>query len=140
MIYNLQNEYDIPKFEERVKTLLDKGSVVELKERKPKRSLRQNSYLHLIIGFFAAKYGCTADEAKVRFYKGLANKRIFSIKRNGNEVFRSTKELTTEELSLSIDRFRNWSAAQANIYLPSADEREMLVYVEQYIEQHKQYI
>ena len=38
------------------------------------------------------------------------------------ENFRSTSSLTKEEMTLVIERFRNWSAKEADLYLPSADE------------------
>ena len=53
---------------------------------------------------------------------------------------RSYAELTKGEMILSIDRFRNWSAAQADIYLPAANEHQMLVYVQQEIERNKEFI
>ena len=141
MIYNLHNEYDIPKFKERAKALLERGAVVELKERKPERSNAQNRYLHLIIGFFAAKYGCTRGYAKEYFYKYKANEELYYVdKTRKYPQPRSSRELNTEEMSLSITRFRNWSSYEAEIYLPSAEEHEMLIYAEQYVEAHKKYI
>ena len=53
---------------------------------------------------------------------------------------RSSAELTTAEMSLSIDRFRNWSASVAGIYLPSANEQQMLVYAQQEIERNREFI
>ena len=62
--------------------------------------------------------------------------------RKGKEVtyLRSSAELTTGEMTLSIDRFRNWSASVAGIYLPAANEQQMLIYAQQEIERNKEFI
>ena len=44
MKYDLNNDYDINKFNLRCKTLLDKKCKVELKEFRGKRTVKQNSY------------------------------------------------------------------------------------------------
>jgi hypothetical protein len=43
-------------------------------------------------------------------------------------------------MTLSIDRFRNWSASVAGIYLPSANEQQMLIFAQQEIERNKEFI
>lgn len=62
--------------------------------------------------------------------------------RKGKEVtyLRSSAELTTGEMTLSIDRFRNWSASVAGIYLPAANEQQMLIYAQQEIERNNEFI
>ena len=65
-----------------------------------------------------------------------------TVNKKGNEVtyLRSSAELTTGEMTLSIDRFRNWSVSVADIYLPAVNEHQMLVYAQQEIERNKEYI
>lgn len=145
MIFNLQNEYDIPKFKEYVNKLFEARAIVEVKKKLPNRTLSQNSYLHLLLGYFAAEYGCSADEAKVDFFKRGCNRDLFerrAVNRRGEEVafLRSSAELTTGEMTLAIDRFRNWSAAQAGIYLPGPNETDMLLYAQQQIERSKEFL
>ncbi len=48
MTYELTNEIEIAQAETRFKYLIKKGKKIELKEIKHKRSISQNSYLHLI--------------------------------------------------------------------------------------------
>lgn len=141
MIYNLQNEFEAEKFRDKVKSAMLNKSIVELKVRSRKRTYRQGSYLHLLIDYFATQYGCTSSEVKVDFYKKAANSKIYYKDNDkGNKVLRSTTDLTTEEMSLSIDRFRNWSSAIAGIYLPAPEEHAMLLYAEQEIERVKEYV
>lgn len=145
MIYDLHNEYELPKFREYVNRLIEEGAVIEIKKKHPKRTLAQNNYLHLILSYFGSQYGCSMEEAKLDFYKRTCNKDIFEqkvINSKGQEVtrLRSSKELTTAEMTLSIDRFRNWSASVAEIYLPDANEHQMLIYAQKEVERMKEYI
>ena len=136
MIFNLSNHYEIPKFKEYVNKLFSERAVVEVKKKLPNRTLAQNSYLHLLLGYFGSEYGCSLDEAKIDFYKRKA------VNKKGKEVtyLRSSAELTTGEMTLSIDRFRNWSASVAGIYLPAANEHQMLIYAQQEIQRNQEFI
>lgn len=145
MIFNLNNPFEHDRFKEYVNQLYKQRAIVEVKKKHPNRTLAQNSYLHLLLGYFGSEYGCSLDEAKVDFYKRTCNRDLFerkTVNRYGKEVtyLRSSAELSTGEMTLSIDRFRNWSAAQAGIYLPAANEHQMLVYAQQEIERNKEFI
>lgn len=145
MLFNLQNEYDVPKFKQYVGKLFRERAVVEVKRKNPSRTLAQNSYLHLLLGYFGTQYGCSLDEAKVDYYKRTCNRDLFERKatnKAGRQVtyLRSSAELTTAEMTLSIDRFRNWSASEAGIYLPAPQEQQMLLYARQEIERNKEFI
>lgn len=72
MLFDLKNEYQIPKFKEYVNKLFSERAVVEVKKKLPNRTLAQNSYLHLLLGYFGSEYGCSLDEAKIDFIRGLA--------------------------------------------------------------------
>lgn len=146
MKYDLANVWQRQEFAEAARALLNEGTAtVELTRKRANRTLSQNAYLHVLIDYFATQYGCGADEAKVDFFKRAANKPIFereTVGRGGRKVkyLRSSTELDTEEMSTAIDRFRNWSAAVAGIYLPDASEGKFLDYAEREVELHKQYI
>lgn len=144
MKYDLSNELQRGQFNVRAASLLKKGSVVELKECKV-RSLRQNSFLHVALGYFAAQTGNTLEYVKQYYYKRLINPDIFRRERDDKylghiEVWRSSASLTQEEMSLSIDRFRNWSASEAGIYIPSPDDARLVQLMEIEIEKYKEYI
>lgn len=47
---------------------------------------------------------------------------------------------TVEEMTLSIERFRNWSAQVAGIYLPSTADRDALFEIEREVRNNKQYL
>ena len=145
MIYNLSNPYDVERFKGWVDKMIAERKVVEAKRKDENRTIKQNSYLHLIISYFATQYGCGADEAKIDFYKRRCNRDLFERwrrNRRGDPVpyLRSSADLTKEEMTLSIDRFRNWSSSVAGIYLPSREDGEMLTYAMQEIERNKEFI
>lgn len=144
MIYDTSNELDRKKAEERFLFLVSKGSKIELSEIR-KRSLRQNSYLHTLLGILAIDQGETLDYVKEYYYKRHVNRSLFVIVKQdkllGNiETLRSSKDLTVEEMSTSIERLRNWASKELGCYLPSADEESLLKLAEVEIERHKQYL
>ena len=145
MIFNLNNEYEIPKFEEYVNKLCEQKAIVELKKKLPNRSTQQNRYFYLILSWFACETGYSVDEIKVDIFKRICNKEIFERYRenkHGEKIkyLRSSSDLDTLEMTTAIDRFRNYASAQAGIYLPSPNESQFLTYIEQEIERNKEFI
>ena len=145
MIFNLANPYDVDKCREYINALCTKNAIAEVKEKRNIRSLKQNAYLHTIISYFACEYGISAEEAKIDFYKRQCNKDLFVVKkvnRHGREVetLRSSSSLDTQEMTLSIERFRDWSVAVAGIYLPSPQDNDAIIFAMQEIERNKEFI
>ena len=128
----------------RVNHLFAKGRQVELVE-KVKRSLSQNSYLHVLLGILAIDQGVTMDYAKEFYYKRHVNRDIFVVSRKDKivgdiEVLRSSRDLTVEEMRISIDRLRNWASSELGCYLPSADEESLLKEAEIEILRYRSYL
>lgn len=88
MIYDLKNEYQIPKFKEYVNKLFKERAVVEVKKKLPNRTLAQNSYLHLLLGYFGSEYGCSLDEAKLIFIRGLATVICLNVRRSTRKAMK----------------------------------------------------
>ena len=144
MIYDLSKPLDRQKFKMRVNHLFAQGKQVELIE-KTFRSLRQNSYLHCLLGILALDQGLTIDYVKEFYYKRLVNPDIFVLTKEDKlvgkiEVLRSSKDLTKEEMSKSIDRLRNWASSELGCYLPSADEESLLQQAEMEIQRYRSYL
>ena len=77
--------------------------------------------------------------------KKTCNRDLFErkkINKQGNEItyMRSSSELTTGEMTTAIERFRNYSVAQAGIYLPAPNENQFLIHIQQEIERNKEFI
>lgn len=144
MIYDLSKPLDREKFKMRVNHLFAQGKQVELID-KTFRSLRQNSYLHCLLGILALDQGLTINYVKEFYYKRLVNPDIFVITKEDKiigkiEVLRSSKDLTKEEMSKSIDKLRNWASSELGCYLPSADEESLLKQAEMEIQRYRSYL
>ena len=145
MIYNTSNPLDKANFLLRAKKLAESGKVIELTEKKPRRSLPQNKYLHVILAYFGAQTGNTLEWVKHQYYKKLVNPDLFIREKEDKylgriKVLRSSADLDTSEFSLSIERFRNWAAQEADIYIPSADEAILIQQMEIEIERNKEHL
>lgn len=144
-LYDTSNPLDKANFMLRAKKLADGGKIVELKEKKPKRSLSQNAYCHLAISYFASQYGCTLEWAKAQYFKKLVNPDLFireKVDRFLGKVkyLRSSADLDVTEMSLAIDRWRNWCSMEASIYIPNVDDYYSIQLMEVEIERNKEFI
>ena len=132
MKYDLRNQSDQKRFIKRCNALYQQSAFVELTNLE-KRSLKQNNYLHLILSAFAMETGYTTECVKRNFFKLHCNRDIFMIQINGalgkQNILRSSKDLTTKEMTTAIDRFRTFASEQG-FYLPEPNETEMLRSIE----------
>lgn len=133
MQYNLATDLDQERFVNRANALLNKGVVVELTE-KTFRSPNQNRYLHLLIGVIAMDTGVGLEYAKREYFKKLVNKDLFVIKKSDRfagevEDLRSSADLTIEEMTMAIDRFKRWGA-ENGFYMPSPEDADRLKDIE----------
>lgn len=146
MIYDAEIELDRHRAQERLKWLISKGKRFEIKEKRAKRSLPQNNYLHLILSWYAIEYGETLEYIKQEVFKKYVNAQIFKTehinKKTGEsrDDWRSTAELDTQEMTLAIDRFRDYASKEAGIYLPEPKDMALLNHIEKEIEKFKTYI
>lgn len=144
-LFNLSNPLDNANFLLRAKKLAESGKIVELTEKKPRRSLPQNKYLHVILAYFGTQTGNTKEWVKQQYYKKLVNPDLFIREKEDKylgkiKVLRSSAALDISEFSLSIERFRNWAAQEAGIYIPSADEAILIQQMEICIERDKNFL
>lgn len=134
MIYKTENTHHRQRAIIRFKNLIEKKAIIELVEKKPKRTIQQNRYLHLILGWFAFETGYTPEEVKQYIFKQIVNPEIFYDGEIGEIVavqrWRSTADLDTKELTTAIDKFRDYSSAEAGIYLPEPKDLAILQDIE----------
>lgn len=143
MTYDLANDMHRKQFLARTENLLDKGAMVELREMTG-RSIGQNRYLHLVIGAVAMEVGVTLQYCKDTYYKRLVNRDLFCVDRRDKfcgdvTVLRSSRDLTTEEMTESITRFKKW-AAENGIYIPEPEDAERLKDIEMEMGRMKSYL
>ena len=143
MLYDLSSDFQRKAFQARVDNLMEKNAVVEMTE-KAFRSPNQNRYLHLLIGVVAIETGNTMEDAKTYYFKKVVNSDLFQVyvKDNmGNTIdrLRSTAELTKEEMSMAIDRFKRWGA-ENGIYMPNPEDIHLLKEIEIEMGRMKSYL
>jgi hypothetical protein len=143
MIYNLEHPLDCDRFATRANILMQRKGVVELTE-KVFRSGNQNRYIHLLIGVVAMDVGVTLDYAKREYFKKLVNRDIFVRKVQDKfcgegEHIRSSAELSMEEMTIAIDRFKRWGA-ENGFYFPSPEDEARLKDIEIEMGRIRQYL
>lgn len=143
MQYNLSISLDRERFKAKVNKLYTKGAVVEVTEKVTKTP-SQNRYLHLLIGVVALETGNTLEDTKQWYFKRLVNKDIFFISKvdklgQSIETIRSCADLTKEEMSVAIDRFKRWGNDNG-IYMPSPEDVSLLRDIEIELGRVKQYL
>lgn len=129
MQFDLSTDFQRKAFLSRVDLLLEKGAVVEMTER-TFRTRNQNNYLHLLIGVVAMDTGNTLAFTKDVYFKRLVNPDIFCVEKEDRimgkvSVLRSSADLTKEEMSIAIDRFKRWGS-QNGIYMPNPGDESLL--------------
>lgn len=105
--------------EQNIEIVLDRYS--------PPRSGQQNRYLYFCLAYFAHLYGCTEVEAKEVFLKQYACPQIFQqwidVKGQRTVWYRSTADLTKEEMSMAIRNFRAYAEING-IDIPDATDSD----------------
>ena len=138
MIYNLAVDFDRERFKKRVNALFAKKVMVELQDIS-RRTYKQNSYLHLIISYFASPIGEKADVVKQVIYKQIVNKDMFVRYRDDIPYLRSVKDLTSDEMNMSITRFKSY-CSENGVYIPDEGEEEYIRCMMYEVEKVKQYL
>ena len=145
MKYNLKSQIDKERFKKRCNELYEQGEFVELKNLK-KRSLRQNSYLHLILVYFACENGYDMEHTKQYIFKLECNKETFLIEKVNRitgeqyQTVRSTADLSKEELTTCINRFLNFSLTRYKLRLPEPSDLVWLQEIEILEQQNKEFL
>ena len=146
MLLDFKKLFDINKGKTYLAKLIKEGAKAELTKKNPKRTLSQNSYIHALYCMYGIEFGYDAQYVKQIVFKIEVNKRLFKreyVDKETGEItgyLRSTADLDTGELTLAIERFRNYSS-QNGLYLMTGDEYiQNHFYIKQQIEQHKEYL
>lgn len=108
MQYDGSNPLHVQQAKAKLEKLIKGQKVFELTEKKPKRSLNQNKYLHVILAYFGCQIGETMEYVKQNYYKILCNKDTFVRERDDKylgkiKYLRSSSDLDSAEMSLTIE-------------------------------------
>ncbi len=117
--------------------LIESEKQIELKEIRKVRTLKQNSYLHVIITLYAIEFGLTLEEAKTDLKRECSFMRY---EKNNNVYLKSTAKLDTKKLTEFIEWVRNYSSLNG-CYLPTSEEYlEQKFNIDKDIDNNKQYL
>ncbi len=143
MKYNLSDEVEKQKAIFKFKKLLSEKKKVELKELKPRRTISQNSYLHVCITLYAIEIGLRVEEAKIQL-KRICPFMVYDMtdKTGANHKFvKQTSIMTTKEIGEFIEWIRNHAATELGCYIPTAEQyKDRRESIDQTIDQHKQHL
>lgn len=147
MTFNLKLDEDKQSAYNHLNELMQEGKVIEIKTVGT-RTNSQNSYLHLCLQYAASMLGETLQYVKQYYYKECANHEIFCKtdidKVTGEWVYkiRSTRDLTSDEMRLTIERFKDWCATQPAepFILPEANNEVQIAEAKKIINSNKEFI
>lgn len=129
MLYNLREELSRQRFASRVRKLWKDGAIVELTDKR-QRTRNQNNFLHVILGILAMETGNSLEAVKTEIFKKRVNPDLFVAQKDDPvlgqiTVLRSSRDLTTEQMTLAIDRYMKF-CSELGIYIPSPEDEALI--------------
>ena len=124
MKLDLSQPFDLQKAHEYFNRLVAEGAKIELKKFTPKkdRSVDQNKYLHVLLGYIALETGYSIEQAKVLMKRTFGSFMIEVI--NENKFLVSTADLDTVQMTEFIDFIRLHASEEMDIYLLTPEQHE----------------
>lgn len=146
MVYNPQKPNDVLRAVEKLKHLIAKGQPFELKRMTRRKSVNQNSYFHLIVGWFAWEYGEDFEYVKQEIIKKIVCPEVFKTDRVNEktgevrDAWKSFASIDKDQTTYVIDKFRDYSSKQAGIYLPEPTDLVALQEIEVQLKNNEKYL
>tara|TARA_R100000951_G_scaffold114801_2_gene120885 strand:+ start:861 stop:1283 length:423 start_codon:yes stop_codon:yes gene_type:complete len=137
MIYNFSKDLEYQKAILRIEQLKEKGSKVDITEKRRNRTTDQNSYLHLILSFYGLEVGYTLQEIKDILKRDICPD-IFEYDKGGHKFYRSTANLNTLEMAKVIHQLKHHAAVHG-CPLPDAENQEHIDYCRNQLENYENY-
>lgn len=146
MLYNPEKPIDVQRAIEKFKYFVKHNKVFELSEKKVPKTYPQLKYAHLIMSWFALEYGEQLEYIKLEYFKKIVNPAIFKydfVNHKTGEIrveYKSLANITKDELTLAINRFRDYSSKEAGIYLPEPKDLAIIREIEIQIKNNEQFL
>ena len=137
MKYNLDNPQEIKKAYAYLSKLSENSKEVEIKAIRKKRTISQNSYLHVCVSIIAIELGYNLEECKTML-KRKCNFMIYE--KNGQKFLRRTRDMQTDELTKFIEWIRNFGGVNG-INIPTSEEYLLnRINIDNEIERNKEFL
>ncbi|WP_445453128.1 hypothetical protein [Flavobacterium sp. 25HG05S-40] len=110
------------------------------------KSSNQNRYFHLIVGWFAWEYGEDFEYVKQEIIKRIVCPEVFRTERTNErtgeirEDWKSFANIDKDQTTYVIDKFRDYSAKHAGIYLPEPKDLVALQEIEIQLKNNERYL
>lgn len=146
MIYNPSNPIDIERALVRIHHFIGLNQIFEITRKQTPKTYSQIKYVHLILGWFAWEYGETLEYVKLEYFKKLVNPEVFKyefINRKTGEIreeYKSLANISKDQMTYAINKFRDYSSKEAGIYLPQRSDLALLREIEIQVENNKHYL
>jgi|WetSurMetagenome_2_1015567.scaffolds.fasta_scaffold35811_5 hypothetical protein len=145
MKFDLTRQYGQTSARKYLEKMIEGKNFIEIKDIANK-SQSQNAYAHLLLSWLAFELGESIEWIKQVLLKQIICPEIFKVEtvsQKTGEVsfyYRSFSELSKTETMIVIDKFRNYASIEFNIYLPEANENELLKSLETELDKVKNWI
>lgn len=121
MFYDLDKEADRPKYKARCNYLYEHRKKVELTEKEPTRTDRQNNTAHLWFRVMAKEIGyADMEECKRDVKRAVLGMEEYMNKATGKVERRDfeTHKMTVKQMADFMEKFKTWAMAEWHCYLP----------------------
>ena len=118
MLYDFKKDFDIEMYNKRSKELIEKKAIVDLRAKRKKATLSQNSYLHVCINMYAIFIGETLNITKTDLKRDCP---FMVFKHNGRQYLRSSTDLDRKGKTEWIEWIRNHASVRG-VFIPSPDD------------------
>lgn len=118
MIYDLDNDIQKKQAVAYFKKMLDDKKKVKVEWIRPKRSIKQNAFLHVCIDMFAVHFGYKPSEAKILLKRMCP---FMTYEKKGQKFLIETSQMTDTECGQFIEWVLIYSNEQG-CYIPDAEE------------------
>lgn len=146
MIYNASNKLDVQKAREKLEWLIKNEKRFKLTQKRERRSIPLNNFLHVVLSSYALFIGETLEYVKQVIFKQIVCKQIFEYERVNPKTgeiriaYKSTADMDSKELSDAIAMFRNHSLVDVGYYIPDPTDLAAIDQMEREIEMQKQWL
>jgi hypothetical protein len=137
MRINPRNEYELKKGIKHFEKLCKGNVPFEVTKKRKRKSVSNNSYLHVCITLFAIEYGYNLEEAKTLLKR---NCYFMVYVKNGSSFLKRVRDMDDAECADFTTWIRNYSSKQG-LYIPTPEEYVLNQYeIDKQINNHKEYL